>query len=297
MVKRRVIRKHLLAAAAGTALALMSATSSFAFDARLDLFTVTKNGSPLLSDGFSDGAPPPSGASEIETYRFIQGTLSESGGRVTIGAATGGVAANADGTLTKTAGATFASDIGANGTLGLRSNNTFLVSGVFDILTTPAIGDGYGIRLTDRGADGAQGGDVLELGILRRENGSVGIVYRRQDFLSGLITNYSVQSVAGGDQIEFMLGKPNADPNSGIQASFRYVVGGTPGTPTLLRTTELNGVDPIRLFGGETYTRAEFFAVTAVPEPETYAMLIAGIGLIGWQLRRKSRKTSAKRFY
>jgi len=36
--------------------------------------------------------------------------------------------------------------------------------------------------------------------------------------------------------------------------------------------------------------------ITAVPEPETYAMMLVGIGLVGWQLRRKSRRIRAVRF-
>ena len=32
--------------------------------------------------------------------------------------------------------------------------------------------------------------------------------------------------------------------------------------------------------------------IAAVPEPETYAMLLVGLGLVGFQLRRKSKQTS-----
>lgn len=35
--------------------------------------------------------------------------------------------------------------------------------------------------------------------------------------------------------------------------------------------------------------------VAAVPEPETYAMMLVGIGLVGWQLQRKSRRSRAHR--
>lgn len=33
------------------------------------------------------------------------------------------------------------------------------------------------------------------------------------------------------------------------------------------------------------------FNVTAVPEPETYAMLLAGLGLIGFMSRRNSKQS------
>jgi len=45
-----------------------------------------------------------------------------------------------------------------------------------------------------------------------------------------------------------------------------------------------------------TPTTAVFFSgltVTPVPEPETYAMLLAGLGLLGWQARRRKRKLVA----
>jgi secreted PhoX family phosphatase len=35
--------------------------------------------------------------------------------------------------------------------------------------------------------------------------------------------------------------------------------------------------------------------ITAVPEAETYAMMLVGIGLIGWQLRRKLRRSAQRR--
>jgi hypothetical protein len=35
--------------------------------------------------------------------------------------------------------------------------------------------------------------------------------------------------------------------------------------------------------------------VAAVPEPETYSMMLIGIGLVGWQLQRKSRRSRAHR--
>ena len=36
--------------------------------------------------------------------------------------------------------------------------------------------------------------------------------------------------------------------------------------------------------------------VTLVPEPETWAMMLVGMGLVGWQLRRKVKSSAASRF-
>ena len=33
------------------------------------------------------------------------------------------------------------------------------------------------------------------------------------------------------------------------------------------------------------------FAVAAVPEPETYAMFLAGLGLLGYRLKRQRQST------
>jgi len=35
--------------------------------------------------------------------------------------------------------------------------------------------------------------------------------------------------------------------------------------------------------------------VAAVPEPETWAMMLVGMGLVGWQLRRKAKASGATR--
>jgi hypothetical protein len=32
------------------------------------------------------------------------------------------------------------------------------------------------------------------------------------------------------------------------------------------------------------------FTLTPVPEPETWALLLAGLGLVGWQLQRRPRQ-------
>jgi hypothetical protein len=45
--------------------------------------------------------------------------------------------------------------------------------------------------------------------------------------------------------------------------------------------------------GGDGTAIFDNVLVTAVPEPETYAMMLVGLGLIGWQLRRSSKRFAA----
>ncbi len=45
----------------------------------------------------------------------------------------------------------------------------------------------------------------------------------------------------------------------------------------------------VELFGYTFGTPAATLNVTEVPEPETYGMLLAGLGLVGWIARRKQR--------
>jgi uncharacterized membrane protein YesL len=64
----------------------------------------------------------------------------------------------------------------------------------------------------------------------------------------------------------------------------------------------------LSLTGFESYTFSLYvdFALTglslidasvapSIPEPETYAMMCVGLGLVGWQLRRNSKRLAASR--
>jgi len=66
---------------------------------------------------------------------------------------------------------------------------------------------------------------------------------------------------------------PTALPSGPARLSLDFIpFGSDPATPTVFAFYDNVLVTP---------------AVAAIPEPETYAMLLAGLGLLGWQARRK----------
>jgi hypothetical protein len=51
-----------------------------------------------------------------------------------------------------------------------------------------------------------------------------------------------------------------------------------------------HGFDPLLTFDVAYNAHDVTLTVAAVPEPETYAMLLAGLGLVGFAVRRRSRQ-------
>ena len=106
--------------------------------------------------------------------------------------------------------------------------------------------------------------------------------------LDAIVSSIPVPPVLGLDNL--FLALFHAD-NTGIGSP---VAGGSLATYTALssggyyfRVT----ADPTGAFGG-LYLGA--INVTAVPEPEVWAMMMIGVGLIGYQLRRKSKAGPVK---
>jgi hypothetical protein len=56
---------------------------------------------------------------------------------------------------------------------------------------------------------------------------------------------------------------------------------------TVLVPVNANGVVGTTTLSMTRHVTGEIIAVRAVPEPETYAMMLAGLGLVGWALRRR----------
>lgn len=102
---------------------------------------------------------------------------------------------------------------------------------------------------------------------------------------------YSARPSTESNDLSFSLGGLSGTVLQGVAGGsahswqqYRGVVDlGTTGSATLSFYSRNNGLLPS--YGGSL----DNVSVTAVPEPETYAMLLAGLGLIGMVRRRKNK--------
>lgn len=83
--------------------------------------------------------------------------------------------------------------------------------------------------------------------------------------------------------------------SAGIDQSSGPITIGAPGLTATPALTSSQGI--VIGFGPNAYNvgiNHINFSVTAVPEPESYALLLAGLGVIGgWAQRRKTRRPTA----
>jgi hypothetical protein len=285
-----------IAGLTATGVFALASQSALALVAEVDTFTIVKNGSVLFQDTFEDNVAPPTAPGEFATYLFTMSGISEAGGKALLNAAQGEIRPNAVGALSNVTRTTFSTNIVPTETTGLKSNQAFSVSAVFSLLDDTVAADVYGLRLTDRDAlgqlgVGTSGDDVVELRISHRASGARQLQFQRQNFLAagGAIDLISSFTIPGNyfstyDRVELQLVK--SDPGSNeIEANAFF------SSSNGLVTQPIAFVNTTAVFNGENWTRAELYAAQApIPEPQTYAMLIAGLGLIGWKLRRALKK-------
>lgn len=290
---QRALSKKIASLVTTTVLAIAS-QSAAALVAEVDEFAIWKNQALLFQDTFSDNVAPPSAPGEFATYLFPVGRITESAGKAYLDAAHGELRANAEGDLSNVTRITFSTNIVPSESTGLKSDQTFQVKARFGLLDNTVAGDTYGIRLTDRdalgqlGADSNSGNDVIELRVNHSATGGRRLQFRTQDFILREIDVLSNSTIPTSyfntyDSVELILTKDNPGSKT-ISASAAFLSsGGTPAQFVTFSTT-------VDAFQGENWTRAELFASQApIPEPETYAMLLTGVALIGWRLRRQAR--------
>ncbi len=292
----RALAKRIAQLAAAGTFALAS-HSALALVAELDTFTIVKNGATLFQDDFGDGIAPPAAPGiygEFATYLFPVGTITEKNGKAYLNAALGELRTNAQGALSSVTRTTFSTNIVASESTGLKSTQTFSVSATYSFLDVMSEGETYGIRLTDRDAlgglgIGSSGDDVIELRINRSQADITRLQFRRQDFIAHeieVVASFNATSLLMNyENVELKLIKDVVGSNT-IKASATFI-----DLQGVLENQIVNFESTTDAFHGENWTRAELFASQApIPEPETYAMLLTGLALVGWQLQRKSRQ-------
>lgn len=284
--------------------ATLLAGSAQAYSFEMDTFAVWQNYNPALVttpadlmnplkaipnfyDNFSPTDSPLSlfsGAS-YSTFGSI-GPESVIGGQGILTLNSAGAVPNAWGTPLQQAILT--TDVTSSTTSGLKqSNANFAVGGIFNLINPGNSIGSYGVRFTDAVSGG--GNDIVSLSVHGRTDGGAEIRFSSFDNTTGIHTNISRQVLDTGHQ-QISLGLTYIDPDGvgaapkAVYAAYFYLDNDVP-------TSFINMAGSADLFHGETFTRAALFAAATnpVPEPAEYALMLVGLGLVGWAVRRKQR--------
>ncbi len=284
------MKERMLTAAMLGAASLALAVPAMAYTVQVDKFSVSKNGySAWFVDTFSDGLAPPNNPQPPFPYSVFGTVGPEIGGRLTMdqsGAVLGLNSLNQPRLVqqvlleTNYSSTTDTNDPSYN--FGLKKWNDFTVSGLFDY-SVPSAGDIYGIRLGDLAPVVNSGDDRLLLVV--GNPGAPSIMFVDQDYINftqvsvGGLPNVLLPS-SGFDQIRLNLshaaGSTDITASWELLASGGFVSGGSWGSFG-------------SIFSNENYTRAALITA-AVPEPSSYAMLLAGLGLLSFAARRRKQK-------
>jgi hypothetical protein len=273
----------------------IGAVSSSALAAvfELDALSVTKNGSVVFLDTFSDGVPPPSAPNFTDggpaSYNVFGSPGPEAGGLLRLNTSNGGLTVNAEGVQRRTIRAALDTNTRTEAEFlgrGLKIDDTLKLGGLFNlgVPTGPQL-NGFGIRFTDRPMqNNGLVGQVADF-VVRFDpvKGQAELRWALQDFVSDTITTVGEALLApplGADQILLEITRPDLASNL-FYASYRFFDGG-------VDTGGGSFATGIAMFDGENFVRAEFIAFQEVPEPGVVGLLVPGL-LIGIGLARRRR--------
>ncbi len=238
------------------------------------------NGDPLSGPLFTDGSASLYSVRSLRDAADINKAVSEVGGNLVIDPQYALASSNASNTG---AGLSLGVRLGtdtSNADRGLSRTTSFAVGAAF-LYQAPAVGYSYGVRLTDAYSNSS---DIVDLRIAN--NGTQSYIYlRHQDFAGGTIADYSsvVLDVPVGASY-LGLGLAQITGGSGLINGY-YAFSDKNG----VLLGDIVTIGSTTIFNGEDHTQFELRALAPVPEPESYAMLLAGLGLVGAFARRYRR--------
>ncbi len=302
-------QSHLVLAALGLS---ALAGSAHAYSFQLDTFAVWKNADfsqihspadllntlPIFYDSFADGAAPPLApnftAGGPASYAVF-GSVGPEG------------VVNGQGILTLDSSGTLPNDFGTpvqqailntntdpNSLAGLKQGSSnFAVGGIFNLINPGNANGAYGVRFTDIGL--GNGNDIVSLAVRGRVDGKAVVNFSHYDNTTGISTLIS-SAVLDTTHQQIGLGLAYMDPDGNgpeakaVYAAYFYLDNDVP-------SAFYDMAGSASLFNGENFTRAAFYAadVSPVPEPAEYALLMAGLGLLGWRTRRERGSQEARR--
>ncbi len=292
--------------------------------ALIDRFLLLRNTPPatalggLYADEFGNGlapvhlVPEPIGggafANGVAGTYVVSGAFppgAEAGGKLMLDPNAGALVSTATGTPFLRIGAILATDTDPATAIGLKPIHDFSVRARFDLVTPAAVADGYGIELNDTSPAGP-GNDRLQFLVRRDTPGDDVFQLISQRFGTGggvsFLATAPLAPPTGTTQLALQLNHSAAQVGV-VSAAYLYInslgnvydpVGGMfTSVPSAsfdadVYRTVLAGTGQI-FVDNEGFARSGFLAVQLVPEPGTYAMLLAGLGVLGWFARRRVR--------
>ena len=272
----------LVQACFGTIFCILSINIQAATIVLIDDFSIVKNGNTLFHDTFDNNIAPPDNGGNSQSYGVLGGPLGpETGGKLTLVAANGENVTRPDvGAMTRQGARVLTNIDPTQPTNGLRIDDLFSVTGIFDLVIPESVRERYGVRLSD--VNSSVLNNSIGISVMRTSSSLVEVVLHHYDQTAFTFTDIATFTLdPGHDQIALTLSRLDT-ANNEITASFAYIDSGVMGSTTTLSST-------VAIFDGEDYTRAAFMHLAPVPIPA--AVWLFGSGLLGLIeiARRKAR--------